>query len=157
MKSTMLRYSLLALAVISIIGAFAFTYTPKEKITKAATDEKGIQFIEQDWAKALQQAKAEKKLVFLDIYASWCGPCKMLKRNTFSNEEVATFFNSNFVNVSVDGEKTVGPDLARKYSLEGYPTLIIADAEGNPVLYTVGYIDAGTLMKFAKEALKKKS
>ncbi len=158
MKSNMFKYSLLVAAVIALIGAFAFTYSPKENITSVvAADEKGIQFIEQDWSKALQQAKAEKKLVFLDIYATWCGPCKMLKKNTFSNEEVGAFFNSNFINVSVDGEKTIGPDLARKFSLEAYPTLIVTDADGNPVLYTMGYLDPETIMKFAKEALKRKS
>ena len=159
MKPNVLKYSLFAIAVITVIGFFAFTYVPpKENTTSVvAADEKGIQFIEQDWSKALQQAKAEKKLVFLDIYATWCGPCKMLKKNTFSNEEVGAFFNSNFINVSVDGEKTIGPELARKFSLEAYPTLIIADGEGNPVLFTMGYLDPETLMKFAKEALKRKS
>ena len=155
MKLNMLKYILLLIVIA--VNAFAFTYTPKENIVAATSDDKGIKFIEQDWNKALQQAKDEKKLVFVDIYATWCGPCKLLKKNTFSNEEVGTFFNSNFINVSVDGEKTVGPELAKKFSLEGYPTLIVTDADGNPLLYTVGYIDAPTLMKFAKEALKKKS
>jgi len=120
-------------------------------------EEKGIKFIEQDWNKALAQAKQEKKLVFLDIYATWCGPCKMLKKNTFTDETVADFFNKNFINVSVDGEKTVGPELARKYAIEGYPTLIVTDVEGNPVLYSVGYTDAKNLLEFAKEALKRGS
>ncbi|HRI21349.1 MAG TPA: hypothetical protein PLA68_10345, partial [Panacibacter sp.] len=61
------------------------------------------------------------------------------------------------VNLSVDGERTVGIELARKFSLRAYPTLIVTDADGNPLLYSVGYIEPERLMNFAKEALKKKS
>lgn len=158
MKKIFIKYGLLLIGATLIVSAFAFCYAKNDnvKVATASNDEKGIQFIEQDWSKALAQAKAENKLVFLDIYASWCGPCKMLKQNTFSNDQVGEFFNKNFINVSVDGEKGVGPDLAQKYSIEGYPTLIVADSTGKPVLYTVGYMDASNLLEFAKEALKKK-
>jgi len=117
--------------------------------------ETGIRFIEQDWEKALKAAHDGRKLVFLDIYATWCGPCKMLKQYTFTDSAVGEFFNKNFINVSVDGEKGVGPQLAEKYSIEGYPSLIVADETGKPVLITAGYIPADVLMKFANEALKR--
>ncbi len=156
MKNNLLKCGFLLLGVVALASIFAFA-EPAKKITLNKSEEKGIQFIEQDWNKALKQAKDENKLVFIDIYATWCGPCKMLKKNTFSDESVGAFFNSNFVNISVDGEKTVGPELARKFSLQGYPTLIVTDADGNPLLYTVGYINAEQLMNFAREALKKKS
>jgi thiol:disulfide interchange protein len=115
----------------------------------------GIEFIEQDWSAALQQAKKQNKLVFLDIYATWCGPCKLLKQYTFTDTSVGKFFNNNFINVSVDGEKGVGPQLAQQYSIEGYPSLIITDAEGKPVLFTAGYMPATDLLRFANEALKR--
>jgi thioredoxin len=123
-----------------------------------ATDIKpkpGIQFIEEDWEQALKVAKDKNKLVFLDIYATWCGPCKMLKQYTFTDSSVGEFFNKNFINVSVDGEKGVGPKLAEQYAIEGYPTLIVADATGKPVLITAGYIPTDVLMQFAHEALKR--
>lgn len=158
MKKNLSKYILSFLAVAAVISVYAFTNVTEEApINTKVTAEQGIQFIEQDWSKALKQAKAENKLVFLDIYATWCGPCKMLKKNTFSDAVVAEFFNKTFINVSVDGEKSIGPELARKYSLQGYPTLIVADADGNPVLYTVGYISAEQIMNFAKEAIKRKS
>ena len=115
----------------------------------------GIHFIEDDWNQALLNAKSKNKLVFLDIYATWCGPCKMLKQYTFTNTSVSDFFNTNFINVSVDGEKGVGPQLAQQYSIVGYPSLIIADASGKPVLVTAGYLQANDLLKFANEALKR--
>jgi thiol:disulfide interchange protein len=125
--------------------------------TKTAAKEKaaGIEFIEQDWDAALQQAKKQNKLVFLDIYATWCGPCKLLKQYTFTDTSVGRFFNNNFVNVSVDGEKGVGPQLAQQFSIEGYPSLIITDAEGKPVLVTAGYMPVQNLLQFANEAVKR--
>ena len=115
----------------------------------------GVQFIEENWNTALEKAKSQNKLVFLDIYATWCGPCKMLKQYTFSDTSVGNFFNRNFVNVSVDGEKGIGPQLAQQFSIEGYPSLIITDAEGKPVLLTAGYMPASDLLKFANEALRR--
>lgn len=125
------------------------------KNVSVAAAEKGIQFIEQDWEKATKTAQQENKLIFLDIYAVWCGPCKMLKQYTFTDPKVGDFFNKNFINVSIDGEKGVGPQLAEKYAIEGYPSLIVADATGKPVLMTAGYIPSDVLMKFAAEALKR--
>jgi len=60
------------------------------------------------------------------------------------------------VNVSIDGEKGVGPSLAQKYGITAYPSLIVTDGDGKPVLYTMGYIDPATLMQFAQAALAKK-
>ena len=147
-----MKYGLPLVAVIGVISAFAFRpETPEKK------NEKGISFIEQDWNKALDSAKTNNKLVFLDIYATWCGPCKMLKQHTFTDEAAGKFFNEHFINVSVDGEMGVGPVLAEKYSIVGYPSLIITDASGKVILETAGYVDPEYLINFAKEALKRKS
>ena len=156
MKARFLKYSFLIAGFVAVISAFAFVNAKPEN-KPVVEEEKGIRFIEQDWSKALEQAKTEKKLIFLDIYATWCGPCKMLKRNTFSDEAAAKFFNENFINVSVDGEKGVGPELAEKFAIQGYPSLIVTDASGNIVLQTAGYVDASYLISFAKEASKRKS
>ncbi|MBS1747391.1 MAG: thioredoxin family protein [Bacteroidetes bacterium] len=124
--------------------------------TKASEkSQQGINFIENDWDLALKNAKENNKLVFLDIYATWCGPCKLLKQYTFSDAKTGDFFNKNFVNVSIDGEKGIGPALARQYSIEGYPTMVVTDSTGKPVLITAGYIPTDVLMQFANEALKR--
>ena len=79
----------------------------------------------------------------------------MLKQYTFTDSSVGKFFNANFVNISVDGEKGIGPQLAQQYPIEGYPSLIITDAAGKPVLLTAGYMQAQDLLQFATEALKR--
>ncbi|MBN8836442.1 MAG: thioredoxin family protein [Sphingobacteriia bacterium] len=146
----MKKHKLLNISII-VMALLAFAFVQKTSITNIT----GINFIEQDWDKALNTAKLQKKLVFVDVYATWCGPCKMLKRKAFADKKIADFFNENFVNVSVDAEKGVGLQLANKYAVSAYPTLLFTDASGNPVLYSVGYMNESELMAFAKAALKK--
>lgn len=117
---------------------------------------KGIRFIEEDWDKALEQARLQNKMIFLDAYASWCGPCKLMKRSTFSDKEVGEYFNEHFVNVAIDMEKGIGPSLSKKFGLEAYPTLFILDQNGNVIGQSVGFLRAGQLINFAKEHTKTK-
>jgi len=140
---------------IAFCLAIPFTGISKDKPSakKPGTE---IHFIEDAWSEALKQAAAQHKYIFVDAYATWCGPCKMLKATTFKDAKVAAFFNQNFVNISIDMEKGVGPQLAQQWRLEAYPTLIIFNSQGKPVSGTVGYIKADELLKFGKQALAKK-
>jgi thiol:disulfide interchange protein len=56
----------------------------------------GIKFGKQSFAKTLEQAKKENKLIFLDAFASWCGPCKLLDKNVFPKKEVGDYFKFCF-------------------------------------------------------------
>jgi thiol:disulfide interchange protein len=112
-------------------------------------------FIENSWLDALHQAQVKNKYIFVDAYASWCGPCKLLKTTTFKNKKVAEFFNNNFINVAIDMEKGDGPGLAQQWGIQAYPTLIVFDASGKPVTGTMGYMGANDLIKFGKLALSK--
>jgi thioredoxin 1 len=114
-----------------------------------------IVFIEDSFTEALKQGKAQNKYIFVDAYATWCGPCKMLKARTFTDAKAAAFYNSNFVNVSIDMEKGDGPRLAAAWQLQAYPTLIVFNPQGKPVLGTVGFLKADDLIKFGKAALAK--
>jgi thiol:disulfide interchange protein len=122
---------------------------------KTADESKQIVFIEDAWNEALKQAAVQNKYIFVDAYASWCGPCKMLKLTTFRNSKAAEFYNKNFINVAIDMEKGQGPALAAQWRMQAYPTLIIFNPKGEPVLGTVGYIKAADLIRFGETALKK--
>lgn len=102
--------------------------------------ETGIQFFKGSWTEALQLAEKENKPIFLDVYATWCGPCKALKRNTFPNAEVGEYFNEHFINVTLDGEKGDGLKVARELKVQAYPSLFILDSSGNPIIYYPGYL-----------------
>jgi thioredoxin 1 len=122
---------------------------------KGAKQSSQIDFIENSWNLALKQAAAQNKYIFVDAYATWCGPCKMLKATTFKDKKVAEFYNSNFINVAMDMEKGMGPELATQWGIRAYPTMIIFNAKGKPVYGTVGFIKADDLIKFGVQALNK--
>ncbi len=123
--------------------------------TKRAVEKDGINFLENQWTAARQKAVSEHKFIFVDAYARWCGPCKLLKRTTFKDKGVAAFFNAHFINVSLDVEKGQGPELAFSWKITGLPTLIIFDAAGQPVLESMGYLPPEDLLAFARQALGK--
>ena len=117
--------------------------------------DRGIHFYDKSWQEVVNKAKTEHKLIFLDIYASWCGPCKMLRSETFADKDVAAFFNANFVNTSFDGEVGDGIMLAKKYKINGYPALFVIDEDGNVIKFSLGYVTPEQLLGFGKRALKK--
>jgi thiol:disulfide interchange protein len=138
--------------VITFVFVFNTAVKAQESVSKSSNQ---INFIENSWNEALKQAARQNKYIFVDAYASWCGPCKMLKATTFKNNKVADFYNDNFVNVAIDMEKGQGPALAAQWGLQAYPTMIIFTSKGKPVSGTVGYIRANDLIKFGRQALNK--
>ena len=88
-----------------------------------------------DEAKAA--AKAENKMVFIDFYTSWCGPCKMMANQVFPQKEVGDYFNAKFVCVKYDAEKEA-PELAKEFTVKAYPTFIVTDATGKVIGTKVG-------------------
>ena len=65
----------------------------------------GIEFHKESYAEVLKMAKKQKKLVFIDIYTSWCGPCKHMSKNIFPQAKAGEFYNSHFLNLKLDAEK----------------------------------------------------
>jgi len=118
--------------------------------TQAAEKGDGIKFYKGSWKEVAQKADKENKLIFVDIYATWCGPCKLLKKKTFPDKEVGAYFNSKFINTTFDGEKGDGITLAERYKIKGYPTLLILDSKGNVVAQTAGYMSPEALIRFGK-------
>lgn len=88
-----------------------------------------------DEAKAT--AKAENKMVFIDFYTSWCGPCKVMANQIFPQKEVGDYFNAKFVCVKYDAEKEAA-ELAKTFKVNAYPTFVIVDATGKLVGTKVG-------------------
>lgn len=141
---------ILSLAILAFLG-FAFT-TDHEGETEKTN---GIHFFKGTWEEAQAKAKAENKLIFLDAYAAWCGPCKTLSKRYFSKESVGSFYNTHFINYKMDMEKHAdGPRLAKKFGLKAYPTLYFLKAE-SIVRTSLGLIDDIQLIKIAEEVTSK--
>jgi len=134
-----------------LILALAGIYFYNNPIVDFKADKaEGIHFQRGDWNQALSLARKENKLIFLDIYATWCGPCKKLKSHSFSNNRVGSFFNTHFINVSMDGEKGEGAMLSAQYNLNSYPSLYFIDGTGKVVSYSGGYQSSDELLDLGK-------
>lgn len=106
-----------------------------------------------DLPKALAQAKTEKKLVLVDFTGSdWCPPCKLLEKNVFMTAKFAEYAGQHLVLMQADFPenktqpedlKTANAALAKKFEIEGYPTILLLDAEGKVLLKKTGY-EGGT-------------
>jgi len=114
----------------------------------------GIEFThDKKFQEILALAKAQNKLVFIDCFTSWCGPCKRLAATAFPDASVGEFFNANFINASFDMEKEEGPSIASKYGIRAYPTLLWIDGDGNVKHKMVGGMDAAALLEQGKKAI----
>lgn len=148
----MKKSSIILLATALLVAIWAFSASD---IDFSKDDEGGIQFKRGTWKEALTMAKKENKLIFVDIYATWCGPCKKLKKYTFADKKVGDFYNANFINVAIDGEEGEGVTLAQKYGVRAYPSLFFIDGNGEVVLSENGYHNDKELIKLGEKALKK--
>ena len=100
-------------------------------------------FQELSLEKALEKAKSENKMVFVDCYTSWCGPCKIMAKEILPLEEVGDFLNERFVCVKYDMEKGEGPEIAKKYKVDAYPTFLLLNADGSLINPIVGMTPEG--------------
>ena len=114
-----------------------------------------IQFFEGTFEEALATASKENKLIFMDAYTTWCGPCKWMASNTFTNASVAEFYNKNFINVKMDMERGEGPGLARKYRVMAYPTLLFINPEGEIAHKKMGALPAEAFLDLGQQVQKK--
>ena len=125
---------------------------------------------ESDWltdlSKAQAKAKAEKKMVLLDFNGSdWCPPCKALRKNVLSASDFLEYAQKNLVLVDVDFPrqkqqpeelKKANQALSQKFSIEGYPTIVVLSQDGKELKKKVGY-DGETTKAFIAELEKLKS
>jgi len=117
----------------------------------------GIDFHKGTWAEALEKASLEDKIIFVDAYTSWCGPCKRMDANVFPKKEVGDFYNPAFINVKLNMEKGDGRSFAKKYRVSSYPSFLFIDGTGKVVMRTKGGRPANKFIQLGKAALGKGS
>lgn len=117
-----------------------------------AFSQDGIKFETSTFKDAVAKAKKENKLVFLDAYTTWCGPCKLMTKNIFPLKNVGDYYNAHFVNAKMDMEKGEGLELAKKYGVKAYPTYLFVDGDGKEVHRTLGYVEEKDFIQFGKDA-----
>ncbi|TRX60176.1 thioredoxin family protein [Fulvivirga sp. M361] len=112
----------------------------------------GLEFEEGTWNEIKKLAKASDKLIFFDANTSWCGPCKWMVKNTFTDEKVGKFYKENFISYELDMEKGEGIELAKEFEIKAYPTLLFLNSDGEIVHRTTGALDAEKFLALGKIA-----
>jgi thiol-disulfide isomerase/thioredoxin len=119
-----------------------------------AAQAQGIHFESGNWKEVTEKAKKEKKLIYMDIYTTWCGPCKVMAAQIFPDAVAGKKYNDLFVNYKIDAEKGEGIMLTKKYQVEGYPTNLYINPQTEEVVYRVmGATDLGNFLNRADIAL----
>ena len=113
----------------------------------------GIRFENGTWAEVLAKAKQSNKPVFIDVYTSWCAPCKKMSNEVFPLAEVGKVYNANFICYQIDAEKGEGIEIAKKYDVKAYPTYLFVKADGVLFSRSMSSIDADAFIGISKKAL----
>jgi thioredoxin-related protein len=127
-----------------ISGLFLFS-------TVIAFAQEAVQFQDLPFKDLVAKAKKENKILFIDAYTSWCGPCKMMEKNTFTQKAVGDYFNANFVNARFDMEKGEGREIASKFGVRSYPTYLFLNGDGELVSQNYGYMDGSLFVSMAQD------
>jgi len=91
------------------------------------------------WDQILAQAKVEDKLIFVDVYTIWCGPCIKMDKDVWIDSVVSAHYNDRYINVKIDAENpSRGQDIAKKYGASAYPTLLYLDPDGEVISSYIG-------------------
>ncbi len=113
----------------------------------AAAKEEHAGWLEQDLEGALVRAKAEKKLVLVDIYAEWCAQCKELDEKTWPDAGVKQWLAQNAVAIRIDTDAK-RKDLAAKLQIRSYPTVLLLDADGRELRRLLGFEKPATMLSW---------
>lgn len=114
---------------------------------------KGIVFENASWKAVLSKAKETGKPIFVDVYTTWCAPCKSMSETIFPREDVGKVFSDHFISYQIDAEKGEGVNIASSYSVRGYPAFLFIRPDGSLFAQRLGTISAPDFINFAKQVL----
>jgi thiol-disulfide isomerase/thioredoxin len=93
---------------------------------------------------ACKEAAQAKKILLVDFYTTWCGPCKMLDKNTWTDAAVIELLQQKTVALRIDAEKEAA--LSKRYKIEAYPSVLLINPDGTELDRLVGYRDPKTFL-----------
>ena len=103
-----------------------------------------------DFKAAIRNSKRTGKPVLLDAYTTWCAPCRKMDEEIFSLPAIGEAVALRYVPVRLDMESPAGAQLATRYGIRAYPTLMVLDSDGSELDRSVGYLDESAFMTFVE-------
>ncbi|MBC9909924.1 thioredoxin family protein [Chitinophaga varians] len=114
----------------------------------------GISFFNGSWKEVQEEATRQQKMIFVDVYTEWCGPCKYMDREVFTDTTVARKYAAHFIAYKLDAEKGEGVELSRRYNVGAYPTFLFLNSGGYVVHKVTGEREKAPFIGLADVAVK---
>ncbi|MFA6469418.1 MAG: thioredoxin family protein [Bacteroidota bacterium] len=119
------------IGAVCAIAAAVMEYSPSSAV---------VQW--QPYATAFQTAARENKKVYVDVYAEWCGPCKLMDRTTFANDTVIATLQNDVIAVRVNiDDENIGADVKKKFNIQAMPTSLLLMPDQQEIKRNVGYMN----------------
>lgn len=131
-----------------------------------AQEEKGIRFEQElSWQQILNKAKAENKYIFVDAYATWCGPCKLMDNDVYPSEKVGEYLNKKFIAVKVQMDSSRNDTkrikewyveakrIFQEYQITAFPTYLFFSPEGKIVHRSAGAMSVNDFISLSRDAI----
>ena len=130
---------LTTIAVASLLTAPTPAATAPSVAENSVEDHGKLDWFKGSFEEALAQAKASNKIVFIDFWTTWCGWCKRLNKDTFSDDTVVAEMK-DIICISIDAESKAGKPIAERFHVKGYPALILLAPDGSAEDSIGGYL-----------------
>jgi thioredoxin-related protein len=131
-----------------------------------AQEQNGIKFETElkSWQEVLAKAKQENKYIFIDCFTTWCGPCKVMDKDVYSSKETGDYFNSKFLSIKVQMDRTDKDDdytknwygdaafIEKSFNVVAFPTFVFLAPDGKPMHKATGLLNPQAFIALAKDA-----
>lgn len=121
--------------------------------TSLCAQNRSIEFKHITLEEAFKKSDTTGKIIFVDCYTKWCGPCRAMSAKVFTIDSIADFFNSKFINIKLDMESKDGLKYAKPYKVEAYPSFLLLNSRGELLFKFIGGMPADQFMAKINEGL----
>ncbi len=125
------------LTVFLLFSSISFSYS----------QEFGVQFVDKPWEEILEQAEQEQKLIFVDMFAEWCIPCKVMEEEIFTYPELGDKYNKSFISTRLNVDSLEGSMISMRYDVVSLPGLLFLTPDETLVYRLDGYQGIAELMR----------